>query len=88
MGYGTIYSSNAHEITCTVNVAFCGGGIRTLESIYTRQSTYYVYIFHDFTEEIRAAVTTNWVRTGYGDGVEAVNHRIQLTFFYRFYRWD
>lgn len=83
-GYGTIYSSNASEMTCTVSAAFCGGATRTLQSIYTRDSTYYAYAFHDFTEQIRAALSTNWVRTTYADGAHAENHRIQVNFFYRF----
>ena len=83
-GYGTIYSSNASEMTCTVTAAFCGGALRTAQSIYIRDSTYYAYIFHDFTQEIRAALMTNWVRTTYADGANAENHRIQLSFFWRF----
>jgi hypothetical protein len=83
-GYGTIYSSNAGEMTCLVSVAFCGGAVRTSQSIYIRDSTYYAYVFHDFTQEIRAALTTNWVRTTYADGANAENHRIQLSFFWRF----
>lgn len=83
-GYGTIYSSNAGEMTCTVSTEFCGGALRTSQSIYLRDSTYYAYIFHDFTQEIRAALMTNWVRTTYADGANAENHRIQLSFFWRF----
>jgi len=83
-GYGTIYSSNASEMTCTVSAAFCGGALRTSQSIYVRDSTYYAYVFHDFTQEIRAALMTNWVRTTYADGANAENHRIQLSFFWRF----
>ena len=64
--------------------ASCGGAVRTPQSIYVRDSTYYAYVFHDFTQEIRAALTTNFVRTTYADGVNAENHRVQLTFFYRF----
>jgi hypothetical protein len=83
-GYGTIYSSNASEMTCAVSAAFCGGAVRTAQNIYTRDSTYYAYAFHDFTEQIRVALMTNWVRTTYADGAHAENHRIQVTFFYRF----
>jgi len=83
-GYGTIYSSNAGEMTCTVSATFCGGATRTLQSIYTRDSTYYAYVFHDFTEQIRAAISTNWVKTTYADGAHAENRRIQVNFFYRF----
>ena len=85
-GYGTVYSSNAQEMTCTAPAAgsSCGGANRTLQSIYTRDATYYVYVFHDFTQEIRAALMTNWVRTTYADGANAENHRIQLSFFWRF----
>jgi len=83
-GYGTIYSSNAGEMTCTVSAAFCGGALRTSQSIYIRDSTYYAYIFHDFTAELRTALMTNWVRTTYADGANAENHRIQLSFFWRF----
>jgi hypothetical protein len=83
-GYGTIYSSNAGEMTCTASAAFCGGALRTSQGIYVRDSTYYAYAFHDFTPEIRAALMTNWVRTTYADGFNAENHRVQVTFFYRF----
>jgi len=83
-GYGTIYSSNAAEMTCAGTGASCGGAVRTPQSIYTRDSTYYAYVFHDFTQEIRAALTTNFIRTTYADGANAENHRIQMTFFYRF----
>ena len=83
-GYGSIYSSNAAEMTCTVSTEFCGGALRTSQSIYLRDSTYYAYLFHDFTQEIRAALMTNWVRTTYADGANAENHRIQLSFFWRF----
>jgi len=83
-GYGTIYSSNAAEMTCAGTGASCGGAVRTPQSIYIRDSTYYVYVFHDFTQEIRAALTTNFIRTTYADGANAENHRVQMTFFYRF----
>ena len=83
-GYGSIYSSNAAEMTCTVSTEFCGGALRTSQSIYLRDATYYAYVFHDFTQEIRAALMTNWVRTTYADGANAENHRIQLSFFWRF----
>lgn len=83
-GYGTIYSSNANQMTCTVSAAFCGGAVRTAQSIYIRDSTYYAYLFHDFTPEIRAGLETNWVRTTYADGVNAENRRIQLSLFWRF----
>jgi hypothetical protein len=83
-GYGTIYSSNANQMTCTTDPQSCGGATRTSQSIYVRDSTYYAYVFHDFTQEIRAALMTNWVRTTYADGANAENHRIQLSFFWRF----
>lgn len=83
-GYGTIYSSNANQMTCTVSAAFCGGATRTLQNIYTRESTYYGYLFHDFTREIRLGLETNWVRTTYADGANAENRRIQLSLFWRF----
>jgi len=83
-GYGTIYSTNANQMTCTVSASACGGAVRTPQSIYIRDSTYYAYLFHDFTPEIRAGLETNWVRTTYADGVNAENRRIQFSFFYRF----
>ena len=83
-GYGTIYSSNAAEMTCAGTGASCGGSVRTPQSIYVRDATYYAYVFHDFTQEIRAALMTNWVRTTYADGANAENHRIQLSLFWRF----
>jgi len=83
-GYGTIYSSNAGEMSCTVNAAFCGGALRTAQSIYVRDSTYYGYLFHDFTPQIRMGLETNWVRTTYADGANAESRRVQMSFFWRF----
>jgi hypothetical protein len=84
-GYGTIYSSNANQMTCTGGLASCGGTVdRTLQNIYTRDSTYYAQLWHDFTPEIRAGLETIWVRTTYADGSNAENRRIQLSFFWRF----
>ena len=83
-GYGTVYSSNAAQMTCTTSAAACGGATRTLNSIYDRESTYYGYLYHDFTQEIRAGLETNWTRTSYADGSNAENRRIQLSLFWRF----
>jgi hypothetical protein len=83
-GYGTIYSSNADQMTCTVSAVACGGSTRTAHSIYTRDSTYYGHLYHDFTREIRAGLETMWVRTSYADGSHAENRRVQLSFFWRF----
>jgi hypothetical protein len=83
-GYGTIYSSNAAQMTCTVSASACGGAVRTSNTIYNRESTYYGYVYHDFTQEIRLGLETNWVRTTYADNAQAENRRIQLSFFYRF----
>ena len=83
-GYGTIYSSNASEMTCAGSAASCGGAVRTPQSIYTRDATYYAQLWHDFTPEIRAGLETIWVRTTYADGVNAENRRVQLSFFWRF----
>jgi hypothetical protein len=82
-GYGTIYSSNANQMTCA-STATCGGAVRTANSIYTRDSTYYAQLWHDFTPEIRAGLETIWVRTSYADGSNAENRRVQLSFFWRF----
>jgi hypothetical protein len=83
-GYGTIYSSNANQMTCTAGASACGGAVRTSQSIYVRDSTYYAHLFHDFTPEIRAGLETIWARTSYADGSHAENRRIQLSFFWRF----
>ncbi len=83
-GYGTIYSSNANQMTCTVDATSCGGAVRTAHSIYNRDSTYYAQLFHDFTPEIRAGFETIWVRTTYADGSDAENRRVQLSLFWRF----
>ena len=90
-GYGTIYSSNAGQMTCAgtgataaAQASSCGGAVRTSQSIYTRDSTYYAQLFHDFTPEIRAGLQTTWVRTTYADGSNAENRRIQLSLFWRF----
>jgi hypothetical protein len=64
--------------------ASCGGAVRTSQSIYVRDSTYYAQLWHDFTPEIRAGLETIWVRTTYADGSNAENRRIQLSFFWRF----
>ncbi len=83
-GYGTVYSSsNAAQMTCTTRATACGGATRTLNSIYDRESTYYGYLYHDFTQEIRAGLETNWTRTSYADGSNAENRRIQLSLFWR-----
>lgn len=58
-GYGTIYPSNASQMTCTMSAAACGGAVRTPQSIYIRDPTYYAYVFHDLTSEIRAGLETN-----------------------------
>jgi len=83
-GYGTIYSSNANQMTCAGGAVACGGVDRTLQSIYTRDSTYYAQLWHDFTPEIRAGLETIWVRTTYADGANFENRRVQLSFFWRF----
>ena len=83
-GYGTVYSSNAAQMTCTTSAAACGGATRTLNSIYDRESTYYGYLYHDFTQEIRAGLETNWTRTSYADGSNAENRRVQLSLYWRF----
>jgi hypothetical protein len=93
-GYGTIYSSNANQMTCgstsgtavqqAASASSCGGAVRTSHSIYDRDSTYYAHLFHDFTPEIRAGLETIWVRTTYADRANAENRRIQLSFFWRF----
>ena len=90
-GYGTIYSSNAGQMTCagttttgTTAAGSCGGAVRTSNSIYVRDSTYYGHLYHDFTPEIRAGLETIWARTTYADGSNAENRRVQLSFFWRF----
>jgi hypothetical protein len=90
-GYGTIYSSNANQMMCAgtggtsaLQAASCGGAVRTSQSIYVRDSTYYAHVFHDFTQEIRMGLETIWARTTYADGSNAENRRIQLSFFWRF----
>jgi hypothetical protein len=85
-GYGTIWSNNSGTMTCDTpdTAAFCGGALRTKASIYNRNSTYYGYLFHDFTQEIRAGLETDWVQTKYADGERSTNRRIQASFFYRF----
>jgi len=91
-GYGTMYSSNANQMTCGTGIGLnaaltatqCGGATRSLNSIYDRESTYYGYVYHDFTQEIRAGLETNYTRTGYADGSNAENRRVQLTLYWRF----
>jgi hypothetical protein len=83
-GYGTVYSSNAAQMTCTTSPAACGGATRTLTSIYDRESTYYGYLYHDFTQEIRMGLETNFTRTSYADGSNAENRRVMASLYYRF----
>ena len=86
-GYGTVYSSNASQMTCTgtgATAASCGGATRTLSSIYDRESTYYGYLYHDFTQEIRAGLETNFTRTGYADRSNAENRRVMVSLYWRF----
>jgi hypothetical protein len=83
-GYGTVYSSNAAQMTCEGSASACGGGIRTLSSIYNRESTYYGYLYHDFTQEIRMGLETNFTRTSYADGANAENRRVMMSLYYRF----
>jgi hypothetical protein len=90
-GYGTIYSSNAGQMTCAGTVTTgttlggsCGGAVRTSNSIYVRDSTYYAHVYHDFTQEIRLGLEAIWARTSYADGSNAENRRVQLSFFWRF----
>ena len=85
-GYGTMYSSNANEMTCTATATIqCNGGAnRTLNSIYDRNSTYYGYLYHDFTQEIRMGLETNFTRTGYADGSNAENRRVMMSLYWRF----
>lgn len=83
-GYGTIFSSNADRMTCTGGPDVCGGADRTLASIYDRESTWYGFLYHDFSPEIRAGLETDWVQTKYADGERATNRRIQASFFFRF----
>lgn len=75
-GYESIYSSNANQITCTVSVSACGGVVRTPQSIYMRDSTYYTQLWHDFTPEIRAGPEAIWVRTTYADRANFENRQV------------
>ena len=83
-GYGTVYSSNAAQMTCITSPAACGGATRTLNSIYDRESTYYGYLYHDFTQEIRIGLETNFTRTSYADNSYAENRRVMTSLYYRF----
>ncbi len=86
-GYGTVYSSNASQMTCTgtgATAASCGGATRSLNSIYDRESTYYGYLYHDFTQEIRMGLETNFTRTSYANNSYAENRRVMLSLYWRF----
>lgn len=86
-GYGTLWSTNASTMTCDdvgATAAFCGGAIRTKANLYNRDTTWYGYLYHDFTQEIRVGLEANWVATKYADGERATNRRLQASFFYRF----
>jgi hypothetical protein len=83
-GYGTVYSSNAAQMTCITSAAACGGATRTLNSIYDRESTYYGYLYHDFTQELRIGLETNFTRTSYADNSYAENRRVMASLYYRF----
>jgi hypothetical protein len=41
-------------------------------------------VWHDFTAELRVGLEAIWVRTTYADGANFENHRVQLSFFWRF----
>jgi hypothetical protein len=90
-GYGTMYSSNANEMTCTASppgdpaaIQCNGGANRTLHSLYDRNSTYYGYLYHDFTQEIRMGLETNFTRTSYADNSYAENRRVMMSLYWRF----
>lgn len=83
-GYGAIYSSNADQMTCTVVPRPVAERYARPQSIYTRDSTYYAQLFHDFTPEIRTGLETIWVWTTYADRSDAENRRVQLSFFWHF----
>jgi|GEM_PF-2601368 len=90
-GYGTIYSSNAAQMTCAgtgataaLHAASCGGATRSLSNIYDRESTYYGYLYHDFTQEIRMGLETNFTRTSYADRSNAENRRVMMSLYWRF----
>jgi hypothetical protein len=90
-GYGTVYSSNAGQMTCAGTTSpgvtaaqSCGGATRTLNSLYDRESTYYGYLYHDFTQEIRMGLETNFTRTTYADKSSAENRRVMVSLYYRF----
>ena len=67
-------------MTCTTSAAACGGATRTLNSIYDRESTYYGYLYHDFTQELRIGLETNFTRTSYADESYAENRRVMAVF--------
>ncbi len=83
-GYGTVYSSNAAQMTCATSPSACGGATRSLSSIYDRESTYYGYLYHDFTQEIRLGLETNFTRTSYADNSYAENRRVMASLYCRF----
>lgn len=83
-GYGTVYSSNAAQMTCATSAAACGGATRSLNSIYDRESTYYGYLYHDFTQEIRIGLETNFTRTSYANNSYAENRRVMASLYWRF----
>jgi hypothetical protein len=83
-GYGTVYSSNAAQMTCATSATACGGATRSLSSIYDRESTYYGYLYHDFTQEIRMGLETNFTRTSYADRSNAENRRVMMSLYWRF----
>jgi hypothetical protein len=90
-GYGTVYSSNANQMTCagttttgTTLAGSCGGATRSLNSIYDRESTYYGYLYHDFTQEIRMGFEANFTRTSYANNSYAENRRVMVSLYWRF----
>jgi len=73
-----------HDRLTEEGAAACGGATRTLNSIYDRESTYYGYLYHDFTQELRIGLETNFTRTSYADNSYAENRRVMASLYYRF----
>ena len=57
-GYRSNLKNWGGEMTCAVGIAFCGGTVRTPQSIDTRDSIYHTQPWPDFTSKIRVGLET------------------------------
>jgi hypothetical protein len=74
-GYGQLYSNNIDTMTV---------GLATGTVPYDRSESYFINVFHEFTQQIRAGIEADQFRTTYADGAVNHNNRLQLSAFFLF----